>query len=185
MKAQPPLSYLKECFNYAPDTGVLSWKSRPESHFANSGYARNWNGKYAGIECGSRHPKHGYLNIQVWGQKYQAHRLIWKIMTGEEPNVVDHINGDTRDNRWNNLRSVTPSQSSKNVSVRHASKSGVTGVSMLRCGTKWQAYIASEGIQIHLGFHDKFDDAVAARKVAEIKYGFHKNHGRKRLQPTT
>ncbi|QQO88002.1 hypothetical protein QA047_gp28 [Salmonella phage vB_SenS_ER21] len=30
------------------------------------------------------------------------------------------------------------------------------------------------------GFIDNFDEAVAARKAAEVKYGFHENHGKKR-----
>ena len=31
---------------------------------------------------------------------------------------------------------------------------------------------------IYLGRFDKFEDAVAARKKAERKHGFHPNHGR-------
>ena len=34
------------------------------------------------------------------------------------------------------------------------------------------------GKQIHLGYFDDKKDAIAARKAAEVKYGFHKNHGR-------
>jgi len=35
-----------------------------------------------------------------------------------------------------------------------------------------------DGKTIHLGRFDKFEDAVAARKAADIKYGFHPNHGK-------
>jgi len=35
----------------------------------------------------------------------------------------------------------------------------------------------SKGKAVHLGFFDDKDDAIAARKAANIKYGFHANHG--------
>jgi hypothetical protein len=35
----------------------------------------------------------------------------------------------------------------------------------------------TDGRKIHLGYFDVLNDAAVARKVAEIKYGFHQNHG--------
>jgi len=53
----------------------------------------------------------GYLNITIAGRKdfrvtvkgksYLSHRIIWLLQTGEWPKIIDHINGDPRDNRWN------------------------------------------------------------------------------------
>ena len=34
------------------------------------------------------------------------HRLIWQYHYGKIPTIVDHINGDTSDNRIENLRST-------------------------------------------------------------------------------
>jgi hypothetical protein len=36
----------------------------------------------------------------------------------------------------------------------------------------------ADGKYLHLGYFDRFDDAVSARKSAEKKLGYHPNHGR-------
>jgi len=43
---------------------------------------------------------------------------------------------------------------------------------------KWQSYICIDSKQKYLGVYKYLCDAETARKEAEIKYGYHKNHGR-------
>lgn len=45
---------------------------------------------------------------------YYAHRVIWKYMTGETPDTVDHKNRKRTDNRWVNLRNTTPKGNAQN-----------------------------------------------------------------------
>lgn len=40
--AYPPAGYLRECFQYEPDTGVLTWRIRPDNHFHSVGIARRF-----------------------------------------------------------------------------------------------------------------------------------------------
>ena len=48
-----------------------------------------------------------YSRVTVNGIKLLAHRVIWKLMTGEEPKgVIDHINNNPSDNRWENLQDI-------------------------------------------------------------------------------
>lgn len=91
---------------------------------------------------------------------------------------IDHINGDTSDNRAVNLREVTNQDNHKNMKRHKGNKSGHTGVYWNTAVHKWQAYIAVDGKQKYLGIYDDVKDAAKVRKEAEIKYGFHKNHGR-------
>ena len=44
---------------------------------------------------------------------------------------------------------------------------------------KWVAEIKVNRIKKHLGQFDTFDAAVAARKAAEVEFGFHENHGKR------
>jgi len=90
---------------------------------------------------------------------------------------LDHINGEGLDNRIVNLREADQGVNMKNTSRRVDNMSGVTGVHWYKNRKKWQAQIQVNGKRIFLGYFDDIDDAIAVRKLANIKYGFHNNHG--------
>lgn len=82
--------------------------------------------------------------------------------------VIDHINGDTFDNRRGNLRVCTRSQNAANR--RAWSSSGKLGVCWNSDSGKWQAGIKSRGRSYHLGLYENLDEAAAAydRKAREL-----------------
>jgi hypothetical protein len=43
--------------------------------------------------------------------------------------------------------------------------------------SKWLASISINGKRKHLGYFKDIDDAIEARKNANIEYGYHANHG--------
>jgi hypothetical protein len=56
-------------------------------------------------------------------------------------------------------------------------RSGHMGIAWDKDGDRWRAYINVNKKRINIGsFADK-NDAINARMIAEIKYGFHENHG--------
>jgi hypothetical protein len=57
------------------------------------------------------------------------------------------------------------------VSLFSTNTSGVTGVNWLKKNKKWRAYITVDNKQINLGSFENKEDAIKARKDAEIKYG--------------
>lgn len=180
-KPLPDQAHLLKLLRYEPDTGKIFWRARdPSLMMASGSYsrearARMWNGMYAGKETGLMLNSDGYPMVTLDRHPYRAHRLIWKMITGDDPDVIDHINGDRADNRWCNLRNVTPSENCKNQRIGTRNRSGVMGICWW--GGGWYAQIRHAGKVIHLGKFKELSDAVAARKSAERSYGYHPNHG--------
>jgi hypothetical protein len=182
-KPYPPKHVLLQLLRYEPETGKLFWKERPVSMFSDGAQsavhnAAIWNGKNAGNEAFITSLLHGHRYAGLNGKKVLAHRIIWKMVHGEEPPTIDHINGDPSDNRLVNLRAATPVQNGQNSRRRKNNTSGVMGVAWEPRRLKWCVRIHLKYRNKHVGYFDDFDTAVAARKAAEAKYGFHPNHGR-------
>ena len=169
--------YLKECLDYNPETGVFTWKERPLHHFKRESNGKGWNTRYAGNQAGCTDGK-GYLTIAVDGKLHRAHRLAFLFMEGRMPDgEVDHLNHVRDDNRWVNLRETTASGNRVNQRLSSVSTCGHTGVYFSRARRKWIAQIKRFGQVRYLGCFDEIEDAVAARKQAELELGFHPNHG--------
>jgi len=131
----------------------------------------------AGSHVGGKR-NNGYICIAVDGFVYQAHRLAFLYMKAAMPEQVDHINHVRDDNRWSNLRAATATTNAQNRSQRSDNKSGVTGVFYELGKCKWRARVMTGGKTIDLGHFDTLQAATKARLRAEIKYGFHPNHGK-------
>lgn len=156
----------RELLLYEPETGAFTRRVRTCGRVKVGGPAGSVNG------C-------GYLRIRLKTKQYLAHRLAWLIMTGEfPPEQIDHINGVITDNRWCNLRSVTRQENDRNRAVRRDSASGVMGVRWNSRAGRWVARITVAGHRMNLGYFRDLDDAIAARKSAEAKHGYHENSGR-------
>ena len=142
---------MRDLINYDPETGILTWKVRQ---------GRAQAGQTAGT---TRHD--GYITIKVNGKKRYAHRLAWYLVTGSWPKgEIDHINHDTSDNRWENLRDVSKAENGfHRAGLQSNNTSGVTGVGWHKRRQKWYAWVRTT----HLGVFDNFDDAVAARVDAQ------------------
>jgi len=93
-------------------------------------------------------------------------------MTGAYPIEVDHKNRIRNDNRWSNLEASTRSDNSRNTKIRSDNTSGVKGVNRDKRRGTWRVRIHNKGREVHLGEFNTFEDAVKARELAEIKYGY-------------
>lgn len=175
------IEYLRECLIYNALTGEFWWKHRPSSHFKNyaHGYLA-WNARNAGKLAG-KFDKHGYRMIGINHEFYFAHRIAWALVYGVWPTYeVDHINHIHDDNRIANLRDVPPHENGKNRPFENANKTGVMGVAWHKLAKKWVVAIGSTRKGgAYVGLFASFDEAVAARKAAEIERGYHQNHGSK------
>jgi HNH endonuclease len=154
---------------YDADNGILYLKERPiRKNFA--AIDRCWNKRWAGKPTGNR-GRHGHLYIKIYNNNYAVHRVAWAIHYGEWPRKpLDHINGTPSDNRITNLREAAQSQNMMNAKLRSDNLSGHKGVCWRSKSKRWYAHIFIHGKQKSLGSFIKFNEAVAARKMAAMKY---------------
>lgn len=98
--------------------------------------------------------------------KVRMHRLVIDAPMGY---MVDHINGDTLDNRKANLRLCTNSQNQQNTGSRGGS-SKYKGVSLLKNRGKWMATFQFDGKKYYCGMWDSEEDAARAvdKKRGEV-----------------
>lgn len=109
--------------------------------------------------------KSGYAVARISGGEFiYMHRLIIPKVSNE---VVDHINGDKLDNRRVNLRVCAQHENMKNVAIKKNNSSGYPGVS--KVGSGWRARIVHDRKEYSLGRFSTFEQAVAARKKAEVE----------------
>lgn len=156
---------IREVLEYFPDSGIFVWRKARGRCSA---------GQIAGYDTGR-----GYRAMRVFGQCVYLHRAAYLYMTGTLPLEVDHINGNRADNRWENLRASCHAENSKNMQLPSTNKSGVMGVFWNAGKCRWTARIKVDQKSIHIGHFLRLKDATAARKAAESRYGFSKNHGRR------
>ncbi|EMC4554010.1 HNH endonuclease [Cronobacter sakazakii] len=173
----PDVAYLYQCFDHNEVDGTLTWKVRPQEHFKNARSCSAWNARFSGKRAGG--PNNGYMRVEINKKPIGCHSVIWAMTHGCYPSgMIDHINGDRSDNRLINLRVTDYDGNAKNQRVPRNNKSGAIGVHWNIQIDKWMASIRVSNKLIHLGCFDDIDDAVSARKKAEVEYGFHPNHGR-------
>lgn len=138
----PSLEILNDFFICDAENGILYWKERDPKHFKEcyiklknnkTGYVRSvdsscksWNTTYANKEAGNI--SNGYICVKFLGKSIKAHRIIFKMVHGYDPEFIDHINRNSIDNRIENLRSVSISDNNKNTKKRKDNASGYINV---------------------------------------------------------
>lgn len=114
------------------------------------------------------HRKGSYISVKVFiGVKQTLARLIMNVASPTQQ--VDHINGNTLDNRRANLRVVTHQENMMNKTDYKNNSSGVKGVNMNHQGL-WVARIQVGGKRVFLGSSKDKDKAIELRLEAEKKY---------------
>ena len=191
MKKEISVRLLRRLINYDRQTGEMRWKPRPVWMFAHGKHGREtlakvWNDRYAGQLTMHSPDGHGYLRGHIFKRSYGKHRLVFAFHHGRWPaGDIDHINGNPSDNRIENLRDVSQSENHKNRAVQRNNKSGCTGVRWHKACGHWEALMKVDRQWKFLGSFKNKEDAIACRKAAEKRYGFHENHGRERSACTT
>jgi len=162
-------SKLKELFNYDKTTGIFTRKVK-------KGNRTKIDDVVGSVNSG------GYLQVKIDGKLYQLHRLAWLYEYGKFPeSKIDHDNHNKEDNRIDNLKAKSQLENCQNMSLSKKNTSGVCGVTYRKDTNKWVAQIRANKEYKFLGIFEDKEDAIKARKEAEIKYGFHANHGKREV----
>lgn len=143
---------LKAVLHYDPDTGIFTWLVSLSSR------------SVAGNEAGTI-IHHGYRAINIDGRRYLAHRLAWFYMTGEWPNIIDHRDRDTGNNRFVNLRNGTRRLNNQNLGMRSDNSTGFIGVTKQK--RLFAARISNKGKMIHIGSYRTAEEAHEAYQKAK------------------
>lgn len=171
-------SYLNEKLSYNPETGFLTWKTRPDTSKPNKIFNSLYANKFAGFLKTSNKSKTAYLGLKIEGKSYSAHRAIFAMMAGYMPEEVDHIDHDGLNNKWSNLRASNSQDNSKNLPMQKSNKSGYVGVNWHKSAKKWQARANDKnGKRIDLGRYDNIEEAIAIRQKYEKEFGYYNHRG--------
>jgi len=141
--------------SYDAHTGAITWKR-------NKGRAK------IGSEAGGITQK-GYRNLEISGRKYQAHRVAWLLMTGYWPTFdIDHVDGNTLNNAFSNLREASRSENCANRRGRSGTRSGAKGAYWHKANQKWVASVGRK----YIGSFSTIEEASEAyRRAAEKLHG--------------
>lgn len=150
-----PIRLARVLFAYDPKTGELRWATEP-------GRCRR-----IGKEVGNVSGKHRITSIG--NVRFKVHRICWSLYYDEQPpEFIDHINGDGRDNRIENLRAITNRQNTENVrKPRTTNRLGILGISRKR--GKFRARIMVAGREISLGVFATPEEASEAYLSAKAQ----------------
>lgn len=103
----------------------------------------------------------GTLGVSVKGRLCGVHRICWLLETGAWPDhQIKHINGNKKDNSFENLAKLTPYDNINGVNK-------VAGVGFVNKTKRWKATISVKGNQKFLGEYDTLEEAVCARFAVE------------------
>lgn len=152
---------LRELFVIKAD-GSLLW-IRPSKHHP------DLRGQTAGTPTPNRNGKVYWL-VQVDGKKRKRSQIVFCMTRGRWPaQQIDHINGDSTDDRPSNLREATQEQNAWNHK-RRAKKSPLPmGVRTSGSG-RFVARIAVHKKQITIGTFNTIEQASAAYAAARVQH---------------
>jgi hypothetical protein len=153
----------KELFEYRD--GLLLWKIRPKNSRKPKG----------DMEAGTV-TTGGYKKITYQQKKYYVHRIVYLLEHGYMPNLIDHIDGNSLNNKIENLRQSDKSKNACNSKLRVDNSSGHKGVIWHKKTKKWMVRVQKNIKSNYVGLYEDFELACLVSNEARNLY--HGNYAR-------
>jgi hypothetical protein len=155
--------YVKQLFEYRD--GALYWKISLNSR------------SIIGKKAGSLSSK-GYFRVSINGKTRYIHRLIFLMHHGYVPKIIDHKDGNSLNNKIENLRSATYFENCMNAKLSKTNTSGVKNVCWYKGRDKWHVRVSINGKEKSFGYFDDLELAdLVAQEVRDKYHGKFANHG--------
>ena len=145
--------------------GVLHWKQCPK------GSRKFKTNSEAGANTG-----HGYKKLSLNNKFYYTHQIIFLMQYGYVPKLIDHIDGNSENNKIENLRASNKSLNACNSKTPSHNTSGHKGVIWLKREKKWLTKVQINKKVMHLGTFTDIELACLVADEARILY--HGTHAR-------
>jgi hypothetical protein len=153
---------VKEYFEYRD--GKLYWIKAPKNH-----------GDLIG-QCAGHLTSTNYLLTSLKGKRNKIHRLIFLMFYGYLPKIIDHIDGNSLNNRIENLRECTMIENLYNQKLSIKNTSGYKNVSWSKRKQKWIVKIVINKKPTDFG---SYHDIQVAKFIAEtMRHKYHQQFAR-------
>lgn len=160
------VSSFSDIFVYDKDAGKLLWKvNRPKRKAGSEAGNVRSDGRYRTV----------HATINGVKKRLYVHRIIWEMINGPIPEgmVIDHIDGNTLNNKLENIRLVTRTQNQRNSKTPRNNTSGEVGIKRNHVPS-FVVMVAGKNV----GSYATMEEAIKARDAKYMELGFHENHGR-------
>ena len=157
---------VREYLKYNSDTGDVIWIKKPASKIKIGDKVTSIDAK-------------GYYVVGFKNSNYKLHRIAWFLHTGEQPpKYLDHRDGNTINNKWDNLRGATMQENNRNKGRQKNNKSGFKGVCWHKKSNSWIAQASLNSKVTYLGIystpelaHQAYCDFISKHHKNFVNYG--------------
>lgn len=166
--------YIKKATYYNEVDGRLYWREdRPMSHFSCKRLHTCYINRFANKPCGywmprsdSKKQDFGYYVMRINCKHIKVHRMIFLYHKGYLPKIVDHKDGNTRNNSISNLRDAGKGGNDYNQDTPSHNSTGYKGVAK----SSSKNYLYKSGIMLHgktynIGYYNNIEEAAQAYNI--------------------
>lgn len=157
IKTIPNKEILQELFSYDESSpSCLRWIKTPK-------HGPTKAGDIAGT-LNSR----GYWSVSINSKDFLVHRVIWNLLFEDIPDglVIDHLDGDTTNNKKNNLRIVDIEVNLRNQKKYKNNSSGHTGIKIGKSSSNGRNEVYSFIAQVNIEKNKR-----KTKSFSWLKYG--------------